>query len=123
VGGNEAAARLAGINVGLVKLSVYSLSGVFAALAGMMFVSRANAGQPTIGPSWLLPSVTAAILGGTSLVGGEGTMLGTIFGATLMGILANGIVLMDISPYWERVIIGAVVITAVLVDLFRVKKA
>lgn len=122
VGGNEAAARLAGIHVGAVKVSVYALSGLLAALAGMMFVSRANAGQPTIGPSWLLPSVTAAILGGTSLVGGEGTMLGTIFGATLMGVLANGIVLMDISPYWERVIIGAVVITAVLVDLFRVKR-
>jgi len=122
VGGNESAARLAGINVGLVKVSVYALSGLFAALAGMMFVSRANAGQPTIGPSWLLPSITAAILGGTSLVGGEGTMLGTIIGATLMGVLANGIILMDISPYWERVIIGAVVITAVLVDLFREKR-
>jgi ribose transport system permease protein len=122
VGGNEAAARLAGIDVRRVKVSVYALSGLFAALAGMLFVSRANAGQPTIGPSWLLPSVTAAILGGTSLVGGEGTMLGTIFGATLMGVLANGIVLMDISPYWERVIIGAVVIAAVLVDLLRVKR-
>jgi ribose transport system permease protein len=123
VGGNEAAARLAGINVNTVKVSVYVLSGFFAALAGMMFVSRANAGQPTIGPSWLLPSITAAILGGTSLSGGEGTMLGTIIGATLMGVLANGIVLMDISPYWERVIIGGVVIAAVLIDLLREKRS
>lgn len=123
VGGNEAAARLAGIDVGAVKVSVYALSGLFAALAGTMFVSRANAGQPTIGPSWLLPSITAPILGGTSLLGGEGTILGTIIGATLMGVLANGIVLMDISPYWERVITGAAVIAAVLVDLLRAKRA
>lgn len=122
VGGNEAAARLAGIDVGAVKVSVYALSGLFAALAGMMFVSRASAGQPAIGPSWLLPSVTAAILGGTSLLGGEGTILGTVLGAALMGVLANGIVLMGISPYWERVIVGAVVVAAVLVDLLRVKR-
>jgi ribose transport system permease protein len=123
VGGNEAAARLAGIDVRAVKVSVYVLSGFFSALAGMMFVSRANAGQPTIGPGWLLPSITAAILGGTSLSGGEGTMLGTVIGATLMGVLANGIVLMDISPYWERVIIGGVVIAAVGIDLLREKRS
>ncbi|OHD28454.1 MAG: ribose ABC transporter permease [Spirochaetes bacterium RBG_16_67_19] len=123
LGGNESAARLAGIDVKKVKFSVYLLSGFLAAFVGMMFVSRMNAGQPTIGPSWLLPSITAAILGGTSLSGGEGTMIGTIIGATLMGVLANGIVLMNISPYWERVIIGAVVIAAVLIDRFREKKA
>jgi ribose transport system permease protein len=86
-----------GIDVKKVKFSVYLLSGFLAAFVGMMFVSRMNAGQPTIGPSWLLPSITAAILGGTSLSGGEGTMIGTIIGATLMGVLANGIVLMNIS--------------------------
>jgi ribose transport system permease protein len=123
LGGNESAARLAGIDVKKVKFSVYLISGALAAFVGMMFVSRMNAGQPTIGPSWLLPSITAAILGGTSLSGGEGTMIGTIIGATLMGVLANGIVLMNISPYWERVIIGAVVIAAVLIDRFREKKA
>jgi ribose transport system permease protein len=123
VGGNESAAHLAGINIKAVKLSVYMLSGFLSALAGIMFVSRASAGQPTIGPSWQLPSITAAILGGTSLVGGEGTMFGTVIGATLMGVLSNGIVLMDVSSYWERVIIGIVVITAVLVDTLRVKKS
>lgn len=123
VGGNSAAARLAGIDTGAVKMCVYVLSGVLAALAGVMFVSRANAGQPTIGPSWLLPSITASVLGGTSLLGGEGTILGTVLGATLMGVLANGIVLLDVSPYWERVIIGAAVIAAVLVDLLRARRA
>jgi ribose transport system permease protein len=123
LGGNESAARLAGIDVKKVKFSVYLLSGFLAAFVGMMFVSRMNAGQPTIGPSWLLPSITAAILGGTSLSGGEGTMIGTIIGATLMGVLANGIVLMNISPYLERVIIGAVVIAAVLIDRFRERRA
>ncbi|MGA2547717.1 MAG: ABC transporter permease [Rectinemataceae bacterium] len=123
VGGNESAAHLAGISIKTVKISVYMLSGFMAAFAGLMFVSRANAGQPTIGPSWQLPSITAAILGGTSLVGGEGTMFGTIIGATLMGVLANGIVLMDISSYWERVIIGVVVIAAVLADTLRIKRS
>ena len=123
VGGNESAAHLAGISIKGVKLSVYMLSGFLSALAGIMFVSRASAGQPTVGPSWQLPSITAAILGGTSLVGGEGTMFGTVIGATLMGVLSNGIVLMDVSSYWERVIIGIVVIAAVLVDILRAKKA
>jgi Ribose/xylose/arabinose/galactoside ABC-type transport systems, permease components len=78
-----------------------------------------NAGQPTIGASWVMPSVTAAIIGGTSMSGGEGTIIGTIIGAAFMGVLANGIVLLNISSYWERVITGAVVIIAVVIDLIR----
>jgi ribose transport system permease protein len=123
IGGNELASRLVGIRVVEVKISVYALSGALSAFAGMIFVSRVNAGQPTVGPSWLMPSVTAAIIGGTTLSGGEGTILGTIIGAVFMGILSNGIVLMDISAYWERVIIGAVVIVAVLMDVLRKRRA
>jgi len=100
-------------------MSVYAIAGMLSALAGMIFVSRMNSGQPTIGPSWLMPSVTAAIIGGTSLSGGEGTVFGTILGAIFMGVLANGIVLLDISPYWEKVIIGSVVVIAVLLDYLR----
>jgi ribose transport system permease protein len=119
IGGNEFASRLVGIRVVRIKMLVYALSGMLSALAGTIFVSRMNAGQPTIGPSWLMPSVTAAIIGGTTLSGGEGTMLGTIIGAIFMGVLANGIVLLDISVYWERVIIGIVVVGAVIIDILR----
>jgi ribose transport system permease protein len=119
IGGNELASRLVGIRVIRIKISVYAISGMLSALAGIIFVSRMNAGQPTIGPSWLMPSVTAAIIGGTTLSGGEGTVVGTIIGAIFMGVLANGIVLLDISAYWERVIIGAVVVAAVIIDILR----
>ncbi len=119
IGGNQNAARLVGIQVARVQISVYAISGVLAAFAGMIFVSRVNAGQPTVGPSWLMPSITAAIISGTTLSGGEGTIIGAIIGAVFMGVLSNGIVLMDISAYWERVIIGSVVIIAVLLDVLR----
>jgi ribose transport system permease protein len=119
IGGNRDAARFSGLRVERVEALVYGLSGAAAALAGMMFVSRMNAGQPTIGASWLMPSITAAIIGGTSLSGGVGTMFGTLLGATFMAILGNGIVLMNVSSYWERVIIGFFVIVAVIVDLVR----
>lgn len=119
VGGNENAARLVGIRVDRIQMSVYGLSGMLAALAGMLLVSRFGAGQPTIGATWLLPAISAAIIGGTTLTGGEGTVLGTIVGAIFMGVIANGIVLLSISAYWERVIIGSVIILAVFVDLVR----
>jgi ribose transport system permease protein len=119
IGGNRDAARFSGLRVERVEALVYGLSGAAAALAGMMFVSRMNAGQPTIGASWLMPSITAAIIGGTSLSGGVGTMFGTLLGATFMAVLGNGIVLMNVSSYWERVIIGFFVIVAVIVDLVR----
>jgi ribose transport system permease protein len=119
IGGNQNAARLVGIQVARVQMSVYAMSGLLAAFAGMIFVSRVNAGQPTVGPSWLMPSITAAIISGTTLSGGEGTIIGAIIGAVFMGVLSNGIVLMDISSYWERVIIGSVVIIAVLLDVLR----
>ncbi|NMB46724.1 MAG: ABC transporter permease, partial [Firmicutes bacterium] len=117
IGGNEAAARLVGIRIMAAKIAVYAISGALAAWAGMIYVSRASAGQPTIGLNWVMPSVTAAIIGGTSLSGGEGTILGTVIGAILMGVLSNGIVLLNISSYWERVIIGLVVLVAVVLDV------
>jgi len=119
IGGNREAARFAGLRVERVEMLVYAIAGMLAALAGMLFVSRVNAGQPTTGASWLMPSITAAIIGGTSLTGGVGTVWGTLLGAVFMGVLANGIVLMNVSSYWERVIIGIFVIVAVLVDLVR----
>ncbi len=122
IGGNREAAALVGIKVENTVMIVYALSGMFSALSGLLLTSRMNAGQPTIGSSWVMPSVTAAIIGGTSLSGGEGTIIGTIIGAVFMGVLANGIVLLKISPYWERVIVGTVVILAIVIDLLRHRK-
>jgi ribose transport system permease protein len=121
IGGNESAANLVGIRIDKVKILVYALSGTFAALAGVLMMLRLGAGQPQIGEAWLMASITAAIIGGTSLMGGQGKIIGAIIGAALMGVLANAIVLLDISAYWERVIIGIVVIIAITLDRVRAK--
>lgn len=121
VGGNREAAALVGIRVARIEMLVFALAGMFAALAGILYASRMDAAQPTVGEGWMLSAITAAILGGTSLRGGEGTIIGTIFGALLLTVLQNGTVLLNVSGYWERIIIGAVVLVAVLVDLLRRK--
>lgn len=121
IGGNESAATLVGIRIDRTKIMVYALSGTFAALAGVLMMLRLGAGQPQIGEGWLMASITAAIIGGTSLMGGQGKIIGTIFGAALMGVLANAIVLLSISAYWERVIVGVVVLLAITLDQFRAK--
>jgi ribose transport system permease protein len=119
VGGNREAATLVGIRVWRVEFLVFGLAGMFAALAGMLYASRMDAGQPSVGEGWLMGAITAAILGGTSLRGGQGSIVGTILGALLMAVLANGIVLLNVSGYWERVIVGLVVLIAILADLLR----
>lgn len=119
VGGNRDAAILAGIRVGWVEFIAFGLAGMFAALAGILFASRMDAGQPSVGEGWLMGAITAAILGGTSLRGGQGSIVGTVLGALLLAMLANGTVLMNVSGFWQRVIVGCVVLIAVLVDLLR----
>ena len=121
VGGNREAAALVGIRVARVEMLVFGLAGIFAALAGILYASRMDAAQPTVGEGWMLSAITAAILGGTSLRGGEGTIIGTVFGALLLTVLQNGTVLLNVSGYWERIIIGSVVLVAALVDLLRRK--
>jgi ribose transport system permease protein len=119
IGGNENAANLVGIRIDKTKIMVYALSGVFAASGGILMMLRLGAGQPQIGEGWLMPSITAAIIGGTSLMGGQGKIIGTVFGAALMGVLANAIVLLGVSAYWEKVVIGAVVLIAITFDRLR----
>ena len=119
VGGNRDAAILAGIRARSVEFLAYGMAGAFAALAGILFASRMDAGQPSVGEGWLMGAITAAILGGTSLRGGQGSIVGTVLGALLLAVLANGTVLMNVSGFWQRVIIGCVVLIAVLVDLLR----
>ncbi|MGP4689415.1 ABC transporter permease [Agrobacterium pusense] len=119
VGGNRDAALLVGIKVKFIEFMVFGLAGMFAALAGILFASRMDAGQPSVGEGWLMGAITAAILGGTSLRGGQGSIVGTMLGAMLLTVLANGTVLLSVSGFWQRVIVGGVVLIAVLVDLFR----
>lgn len=121
VGGNRDAATLVGIRAARIEFIVFGLAGLFAALAGILYASRMDSGQPSVGEGWLMGAITAAIIGGTSLRGGQGTIVGTILGALLMAVLANGIVLLNVSGFWERVIVGLVVLVAILVDLFRRK--
>lgn len=119
IGGNRDAATLVGIRIRRVELLVYGLAGMFAALAGMLYASRMDAGQPSVGEGWMLQAITAAIIGGTSLRGGQGTIVGTVLGALLLAMLANGTVLLNVSGFWQRVIVGLVVLVAILVDLAR----
>ena len=121
VGGNRDAAVLAGIPVRRVEFLAFGLASMLASLAGILFASRMDAGQPSVGEGWLMGAITAAILGGTSLRGGQGSIVGTVLGALLLTVLANGTVLMNVSGFWQRVIVGCVVLLAVLIDLFRRK--
>lgn len=121
VGGNRDAAILAGIRVKAIEFLAFGMAGMFAALAGILYASRMDSGQPSVGEGWLMGAITAAILGGTSLRGGQGSIIGTVLGALLLAVLANGTVLMNVSGFWQRVIVGAVVLVAVLVDLLRRK--
>ncbi len=121
VGGNREAAILAGIHVKRDEFLAFGLAGMFAALAGILYASRMDAGQPSVGEGWLMGCITAAILGGTSLRGGQGSIVGTMMGALLLAVLANGTVLLNVSGFWQRVIVGFVVLLAVLVDLFRTR--
>jgi len=119
LGGSEIAARVVGINVEKMKIIIFTLSGILSASAGVLMVARLTSGQPTVGQYWLLPSIAAAVIGGTSLTGGRGRLIGTLAGAAILGVLQNAIAILGISPYWERTIIGTVVVLAVTVDVIR----
>ena len=116
VGGNEQVTRIAGINVGQVKMAVYVLSGVMAALAGIILTARLESAQPTAGMGYELDAIAAVVLGGTSLMGGRGTLVGTLIGALIIGVLNNALNLMDVSSYYQQIAKGAVILLAVVVD-------
>jgi ribose transport system permease protein len=116
LGGNEQVARLAGIAVGRAKVAVYAVSGLLAALAGIVITARLESAQPTAGTSYELDAIAAVVLGGTSLMGGRGTLFGTLVGALIIGVLNNALNLMDVSSYYQMIAKGAVILLAVLVD-------
>ncbi len=116
IGGNEEAARLAGVRVGLIKTSVYVLSGICAAIAGLLLMARFASGSPQTGTGYELQAIAAVVVGGTSLVGGRGSILGTFVGAFLIGILNNVMNLHNIESYAQEIVLGGVILLAVILD-------
>ncbi|ALA70171.1 ribose ABC transporter permease [Geobacillus stearothermophilus 10] len=116
VGGNEEASRLSGLRVDRLKIYVYALTGALSALAGLILTSRLNSAQPTAGTAYELDAIAAVVLGGTSLSGGKGWIFGTLVGALIIGVLNNGLNLLNVSSFYQQVIKGAVILLAVLLD-------
>ncbi|PGY06611.1 ribose ABC transporter permease [Bacillus sp. AFS031507] len=119
IGGNEEAARLTGIKVEKSLINVYSISGLLAGLGGVVLAGRLYSGQPTAGQMYELDAIAAVILGGTSLTGGKGKIQATIIGVLIMGVISNGLTLMDVNYYWQLVVKGGVIVAAVLLDRLR----
>ncbi len=119
LGGNEEAARLAGVPVTTVKTAVYMVSGACAAVAGLLLAARLDSAEPQAGDGYELDAIAAAVLGGASLAGGEGTIGGTLIGALLMGVVRNGLNLLNVSAYWQKAAIGSIILGAVLLDVSR----
>lgn len=121
IGGNEQAARASGINIDRVKLSVYSISGLLAGLAGILLASRITTGQPNAGAGFELDAIAAVVIGGTSTAGGRGTMTGTLIGVLLIGVINNGLDLLNVTSYYQQVVMGIIIIGAVIVDSLNQK--
>jgi ribose transport system permease protein len=116
LGGNERAATLSGLNIVRVKTMAYVLAGGLAAVAGLMLTARSDAADPKAGVGYELDAIAAVVIGGTSLSGGRGSILGTVIGCLTIGVLDNGLVLLNVSAYWQLVIKGYVILLAVAID-------
>jgi len=116
IGGNESAARLSGLNIKKVKIWVYSIAGLLAAVGGIILTSRLDSAQPNAGFSYELDSIAAVVIGGTSLSGGRGSIMGTVQGALIIGVLNSGLVLLNVSPFWQQIVKGMVILLAVILD-------
>lgn len=119
LGDNEAAARMSGISTNRIKLMVYTISGFLSGFAGLILMARMNSTQPTMGQGLELDVIGAVVIGGASLMGGRGSMLGTFFGVIIVGLIFNGLNLLNIDPYWQMVCKGLIIIGAVAVDVAR----
>jgi len=115
-GGNERAAELSGVPVKRVQISVYVISGVCAAIAGLVLSSQLTSAGPTAGTTYELTAIAAVVIGGAALTGGRGTILGTLLGAFVIGFLSDGLVIIGVSSYWQTVFTGAVIVLAVLLN-------
>ena len=119
IGGNEEGARLSGVNVNRIKRLVYTVCGLTAAISGIAMAARLGVGQSTAGQGYEMDAIAATVIGGASLSGGAGSIVGAIIGAAIMGVLRNGLVLLDVSAYWQQTVIGLVIILAVTLDNLR----
>jgi ribose transport system permease protein len=119
LGSNEEATRLSGVNVDNWKIAIYGVCGLFSGLAGVLIAARLNSAQPSLGQGYELDAIAAAVIGGTSLSGGEGTILGTVIGAFIISTLTNGLRILSVPQEWQIVITGAIVILAVYLDIAR----
>jgi inositol transport system permease protein len=122
IGGNEQAAHIAGVNVDKYKILIYGYAGLLTAVASIILTSRISSGQPTAGLMYELDAITAAVIGGTSLSGGIGTIGGTIIGALIIGVMNNGLDLLNVSSYWQQILKGAIIVAAVLLDSKKNKR-
>jgi ribose transport system permease protein len=122
LGSNEEAVRLSGVNVDRWKIIVYTLSGAICGVAGLLIASRLNSAQPALGQGYELDAIAAVVIGGTSLSGGAGTIVGTIIGAFIMSVLTNGLRIMSVAQEWQTVVTGLIIIVAVYADILRKRK-
>jgi inositol transport system permease protein len=116
IGGNEQAARISGLNVGRIKIGVYTIAGLLAGLSGLVLTSRIGSGQAGLGVGYELDAIAAAVIGGVSLSGGIGTIWGTMVGALIIGVLNNGLDLLNVSAYWQTIVKGSIIVAAVIID-------
>jgi ribose transport system permease protein len=121
VGGNEQAAMLSGVRINRVKVAVYSLAGLLSAVAGLIATARIDSATPIAGFGYELDSIAAVVIGGTSLSGGRGSILGTVIGCLIIGVLNSGLTMLGVSPFWQEVVKGLVILAAVAVDRLRVR--
>jgi ribose transport system permease protein len=122
LGSNEEAVRLSGVNVDRWKIAVYALAGSVCGIAGLLIASRLNSAQPALGQGYELDAIAAVVIGGTSLSGGRGTVLGTLIGALIISVLANGLRILSVAQEWQTVVTGSIIILAVYADILRRRK-
>lgn len=123
LGSNEEAVRLSGVNTDRWKMAIYALAGGICGIAGILIASRLNSAQPALGLGYELEAIAAVVIGGTSLSGGRGTILGTLIGALIMAVLTNGLRVLSVAQEWQTVVTGAIIILAVYADMVRRRKA
>ncbi len=122
LGGNEKAAYISGIKLNKVKILIYTISGVMASISGLIITSRLSSAQPTAGASYEMDAIAAVVLGGTSLMGGKGRLIGTLIGALIIGVLNNGLNIIGVSAFWQQVVKGVVILIAVMLDRLKTSK-
>ena len=123
IGSNEEATRLSGVNVRNWKVAIYTITGLFTGIAGILMASRLNSAQPSLGMGYELEAIAAVVIGGTSLSGGKGTIVGTVIGALIMSVLTNGLRILSVPQEWQTVVVGLVILLAVYGDILRRRRS